>query len=85
MALTMCVCSGRFRLKGLQAICQAVSHFLHALPLVSNPMPLSAEPEAEARPWPREGIAWAQHDTLVPTDWVMAIQIQGMTQQKLNW
>lgn len=42
MALTMCVCSGRFRLKGLQAICQAVSHFLHALPLVSNPMPLAA-------------------------------------------
>lgn len=42
MALTMCVCSGRFRLKGLQAICQAVSHFLHTLPLVSNPMPLTA-------------------------------------------
>ena len=43
MALAMCLCSGRFRLKGLQAICQAVSHFLHALPLVSNPTPLTAK------------------------------------------
>lgn len=42
MALAMRVRSGRFRLKGLQAICQAVSHFLHALPLVSNPTRLTA-------------------------------------------
>lgn len=42
MALTMRVCSGRFRLKGFQAICQAVSHFLHTLPLVRNPTPLTA-------------------------------------------
>lgn len=42
MALTMHVCPGRFSLKGLQSICQAISHFLHTLPLTSNPTLLTA-------------------------------------------
>lgn len=42
MALTMRECPGRFSLKGLQSICQAISHFLHALPLMSNQTLLTA-------------------------------------------
>lgn len=78
MALTMCVCSGRFRLKGLQAICQAVSHFLHALPLLSNRMPEHGHDRGKAVPP-------TQHYTLLP---ILvshtAVKIKGMTQQKLN-
>lgn len=59
MALTMCVCCGRFRLKGLQAICQAVSHFLHTLPLVSNPTPEQGHDRGKA-------LTRTQHYTLVP-------------------